>query len=77
MPVNRKEFAAAVQHDLPQAKVFWKVEPDYTHTDKPCALTATDNSNPAKTFTMEMTKGLGHEPLDDLVADFVEFFKNS
>ena len=76
MPITRKEFASAVQRALPQAKVFWKVEPDFNYPGNPCALTATDKINPEKTFTMDLPKGIGQEPLDDVVEDFVRYFNN-
>jgi hypothetical protein len=77
MAVTTNEFAAAIQRALPEAKVFWEKEPDSFFTENPCALTAVSLSNPNKKFTLNMPKGIGQEPLDDVVKTFNEFFHNA
>ena len=74
MTVTTNEFAAAIQRALPQAKVFWEKAPDSFFTEQPCALTAVSLTNPDKKFTLKMSKGIGQEPLDDVVKTFVAFF---
>lgn len=72
MTVTKKEFATSIQRALPQAKVFWEKAPDSFFTEQPCALTAECLTNPNIKFTMNMPDGLGQEPLDDVVQNFVD-----
>jgi len=74
MPVSKNDLLSAIQRKLPQARLFWSKEPKPPFYNTPCALTAVSLADESKRFTMEMPNGIGAEPLDDLVKDYVNFF---
>lgn len=65
-------FINAVRTKLPDAKVFWTVEPDLEFHTRVPSLTAVNNQN--KSFTMDFPKGLPAEPFDDVVDKFIQSF---
>ena len=64
-------FVASIQSRLPCAKLFWQKRPGPLVDWQSCALTATNMSDPSKSFTMTFDDGLGEEQLDDVVRSFV------
>ena len=74
MTTSARDFFSIIQGRLPHAKVKWDKEPDFFFNEKPCILTATSLSDANKKFTMDFPKGLGEEPLDDVVETFVDRF---
>lgn len=74
MAISKSEFASVIQKRLPQAKVVWDKAPDPFFDERPCSLTAISITDPSKKFTLDMPKGIGCEPLDDVVETFIEHF---
>ncbi len=74
MSVTKEQLALAIQNALPQARVFWEKEPNTFFTEQPCILTAISITNPEKKLRLDMPKGIGQEPLDDVVKTFVDYF---
>jgi len=64
-------FVASIQSRMPCAKLFWQKRPGPLVDWQSCALTATNMSDPSKSFTMTFDDGLGEEHLDDVVRSFV------
>ena len=74
MAISKFQFFSAIQSRLPQAKLIWDKAPDPVFHMGPCSLTAISRTDPTKKFTLDMPKGLGDEPLDDVVETFIEHF---
>lgn len=74
MAISAIEFFQYIQSNLPQAKLTWDKPPDFFFNQQSCTLTAQSLSDPNKKFTMEFSRGLGEEPLDDVAETFIAHF---
>lgn len=70
-PFQKSEFLSAIQARVPGARIEWDRPPSLSLDMMPCSFTATDIKDPSNVFVGNLPQGIGEEPFDDLVDEFV------
>lgn len=70
--VTCENFTSCLQLRLPNISLDWEIAPDFYQSNKSCRLIAVDNRDANNRFAIDFDRGLGEEPLDDLVESIAD-----